>query len=479
MSSPDKNQYSLEDMVRSAKTTEQNKKRRGEREVVYNDDGTKTIKVRKRKKSSKQSSSKESVDDLLGSSNDSNTTKSILIVSIICFLFVFVLGGYGFLNLLKFNTPTHYQKVKDAVTKQFGSDVEIENMKFKVNKFTAEELKTEGSDSFFSDFKLSKLKAEYNPSSVLYSDINSDQLRAQSGSARVNEVSSIKKNRLVSPLPIKFKSFALDNFDIDFQNNQNTTLLDSVFRYKVSSNKAKQVSIRNGEIKNLLALPAYLKRSSFNIKGGLVEVSVLLGSESAVGECKIDGEMDLAFQEKHDLELSMKSLNLEELYAPVTNVFEGRVSSRSGKFTLFPQTKEYEYESSLSAISSGISIKRFQFLDQIGLYLEDVDYSYIIFRDNTEFNLSYKEGTISLNEIDFEKKSYLAITGDLKIDSTNQKLHGTLKVGIPTGKVLRVIGDLNVDNFEVRRGYLWIDVNVRGNLEAPIDDFKEQFERLR
>lgn len=162
-------------------------------------------------------------------------------------------------------------------------------------------------------------------------------------------------------------------------------------------------------------------------------------------------------------------------------LFSGRidtVASSNSNYLSFTPSQEPEASLSVTfsnSLANSIEITGFPFLFALSQTLNDEWFARPVFDAEIRGILRRANGNVSLENLNLENKSRMALRGELTM-TPDRKLSGRLEVGVAEG-MIEASENTRLDSLfgPPRDGFRWLTLTIQGNANSPADNFKDLY----
>ena len=471
---------SIDEMMRNLKRGEVKKKAididSGER--VTRADGSEVIKVRTKKR--------RTVQPKQEAERKSLRSKIILISAVISLLLISIIA-YSFL-LGYYNGNRFKSDVSRSITSLTGANTELGALD--VGTFSSSvskvHLSWEDKGSLVREFTSSTIFADCGVFDLVADGVGVggttlDASEAELKLVMVDELSEYDTSTEF-PFDYQFNLFQCSSFKIDFDDGENWGLQESSISYRVNEEDSGflkgKISLDSGEFK----VPLF---GDFTVQNGLIEVGDMeakvymgLNSTEFNGQFNIDGTCGYTRNSSIDLVTTMRDYDLKGLLEPkARRFFHGRVSSGEGTFNMKMGDLE-SFEMSSDLVMRDVTITDFAFIRGLAQLMDDDFYTNPKFSDKLTMKLKRSNKVTEYSDIDLKQEAFMYVKGSLSIDELNL-ISGMLEVGLPVTVLSGRNAELLRSVFSYGDGeFIWVRVNISGDLLKPTDDFSQQIEQF-
>ena len=231
-----------------------------------------------------------------------------------------------------------------------------------------------------------------------------------------------------------------------------------------------------------------LDRAHIEFRGNDVDIVGLrlLHESDSRGLFELDGSFSpYAGDRPASLNVRLESFQLFGLTGPdLGGLISGRIDSVST-----PKSNELAFTPGAdpapsltvtfrSSLTSAIEMQRLPVFSHLARLLEDTWFERPVFDVESTGTLQRTNSGITLNELDLQQKTRLAIRGTLTMN-LNRQLSGNIRIGVNEAMVKaagnRRLATLLAENVD---GYCWTPITLSGSANAPQDDFLKRYDAV-
>lgn len=473
--------YSIDEMMDRLKTPASETSDDGE--LVTRADGSKAIRVRKRKRRSSQPHKEET---------HRNRKARIVQVSaalVLVFAAALAVGA----AVIYANSSPFRKGLERKIEQTSGAAVDLQVFRMNPKTANAGNLALDWPEgNVLKTLALRGLEAEIFPASFLGRSLTGEEISVAYGSLtlRIPKPGQPLRNfpAAEGEPPIRFNRYRVPNFDLTLGESAAPAiqLLKCEASLTPSNvNGHPQLSLYQGSLAIAGWPKLRLDRSLIVFSGQEADVITL----RVLHESDDGGALDFTgsvwpYQpdQLSTLAVSMVGFQLSGLTGPALGrLVSGQVDSlpfaKSNYLSFFPSDQpSAKLDISFRASpTSRIEVLGFPFLFGLAQTLDDPWFERPVFEGDASGVLHRERGIVSLRDLLFESKDYMALKGEISI-APDQTLSGTLQVGvadavIATAKTQR----LKTLFGPTKDGFRWLTLKVSGPASAPVDNFKELF----
>jgi hypothetical protein len=184
-------------------------------------------------------------------------------------------------------------------------------------------------------------------------------------------------------------------------------------------------------------------------------------------------------KDKSTLAVKLENFNLADLLGKeVGDLLDARIDTRevaNSNYLSFSPNSLASTELAIAFranLTSRVALAGFPFLGSLARTLGDKWYEAPNL-DDAAGTIARKGAVIEFRELAFERRTHLAIKGNLTI-AADKSLSGSLEIGIPES-VVQLSLNLKAESIftPVQDGFRWTTLTIGGTLERPTDNFAE------
>jgi hypothetical protein len=470
--------YSIDEMMERLKGKPSENPAEGQ--LVTREDGTQAIRVRKRKRRSEQPKREEA-----------KRQKRIRIIQvsaalILLMLCALVIGG----AFVYTNTPTYRKAVSNSVAEALGGTVEFKMFRVTPVSANADAIDVTWPDgNGFQSLKLRGISSKISPFSLLSSSLKGEEVVAREGEVFFGPGQPAESASSASPsgMPIRFNRMSVTKLNLTAGDPVTPALKLSSSEVTVHVDEGKTTSslrIHRGTL-------AIAKWPVFKVDRALVQLrpdaAELVGlrihdSMTPRGTLDLSGTLHpFDPSQSSSLTTKLENFNLADLLGPdLGKLLDARIDSiqdsNDNKLTFRSDSPDsidlvVGFRNSLN---SRVEMSGFPFLLSLSRTLGDQWYVQPSLEES-EGKIVRKGSTLELRDLDFLRKTHMAIKGNLTI-TADQSLSGTLEIGIPE-PVVQLSPNLKTEALfgPVREGFRWLSLTIGGTTARPTDNFSELY----
>jgi hypothetical protein len=457
-------------------------------ELVTRADGSQAIRVRKRKRRSHQPH-KEEVKQ--------GTRSRMLQVSGALVLLMLALFAAGAAIVYANSTPFREGLVR-MISESSGAKPDLKQFRMNPTSANAGGLTlTWPAGNALRNLNMRGIHAEISPPSFLGKSMVGEEVTAAEGELNVWLPQAGQPAREIQPpagpLQIRFNHYAIPKFHfllgdpvaplIRMMNSE------ASFHPQNASGRA-QLLFNRGDI-TINGWPKLrMDRSHIEFRGSEVDVVGLRlrHDDDTRGSFELSG----TFSPYDPSRASTLAVQLESYPTPgiigpqLGRLIAGRIDTVSSAksnyltFTPAPVTDTSLAVTFRNTITAPLQVSGFPFLFGLSQIFADEWFLSPSFSTDAGGVVRRADGNISLSDLNFEKKDWMALRGDLAM-TRDHRISGSLQVGIAVALINATIQSTNNKRLDrmfapPADGFRWITVKVSGTAAQPIDNFKDLFE---
>jgi hypothetical protein len=476
--------YSIDEMMdRLKSSTAGNSEQDGE--LVVRADGSQAIRVRKRKRRSEQPKKQ-----LL------KRTRRARILQVSAAMSLIVIGGLGIgAAVIYANSPPFRDGLVEKISQSTGAQAELTTFRMNPTTANAGGLSLRWPEgNVLSNLTLRGIIAEVFPQSFLGKSMHGEEVTVAEGTLALQIPKPGQALRTGSApageFPIDFKRYRVPKFQVVMGATTAPPIRlanseASLFKNKL--NGRTQFTLNGGDL-TLQGWPKLqMDRVFLEFRDREIDVVSLrvLDASDNDGVFEFSGTVQPYHPDRvSTLAVELEAFPLSGLAGPALGrLFSGKVdsvpASTSSHFSFHPSEKpaaklSVEFR---SAVNSSIEVSGFPFLFDLSQLLADEWFQVPVFNGEKAGAIFKRDaGVVTLEKIDLESKSRLALRGRLSL-AANQTLSGELEVGLaegmiaaaPQGAHLKTLFGPPID------GFCWLTLDISGPVATPVDNFNELF----
>ncbi len=482
-SSSEPEKYSIDEMMERLKTPRPAEEVPKDGELVVREDGSQAIRVRKRKRRSNQPHKAE---------RQQMRRSRMFQVSASLIVLLFVAFGIG-LAIIHANSAPFREGLIKKITQCTGASVELERFRMNPARANADRLSlTWPGGNALGNLTLININADISPASFMGKSMSGEEVTAPEGRLilRVPEPDQpVRESVAVDGSLIDFKCYSTPKFAI-LLGKPDAPLArvdgtEATFQPSNANDRA-QLLLNRGDI----TIPGWPKfrmdRSHIEFRGQTVKiVGLRLWSvEESVGFFELAGTVSpYAADRTSTLDVALESFPLAGITgADFGRLFSGRIDTVSAAKSNLLVVKFGDIPTSSLVVSftgsltSPMVVGGFPFLFGLSQTLGDDWFKHPEFESVVSGVLRRAEGRVLLSDFTFESKGRLTLRGVVTM-AADQKLSGSLEVGVATGMV-EAARNPRLDSMfgPVKGGLRWVTIKIEGTPTAPLDNFRQLYE---
>ena len=429
---PEKEQYSLDEMMKALRDKERAKEAKGE--VVTRSDGTIARKVKRRRRRSEQASENHPERE-----KKRLLVKVVIGASLILVLFLTVL----FLILMQ-NSKGHRDQLAQRASEWSGAEVEFRGLKrmpFSVSMKEADF--TWDQSSFVRNLSLNNIEGHVRFLNYLGVRPSGLQIGASKGQLRLAMPSAAGDGS--DPLdeedfPFDFDEYYCNSLDVFFGSDAPIGFreIDAIFSY--AGDGGYQVTLDEGNFRADGWEDFPVSKGVMRFKDGVLSLNALSLKQppksgvSLASELKLSGEVLMEPGEESELEISTNQFPMEALIGKrLARFFSGSLVSSSGKVQ-FTVGNDYFDEVEIKLEASTAKIKRLPFLLNLHSLFPNHNLDLLEFHEG--INSSQITGTVrvkpegvALENLQCSEKGKVSLSGSLLI-ANDGRIRGRFEISI-------------------------------------------------
>ena len=473
----DPEKYSIDEMLERLKGKPAENSAKGE--LVTREDGTQAIRVRKRKRRTEQPKKEEA-----------KRLKRLRIIQVSAALILLMLLTLGIGGAFVYtNTPAYRTSISNNVAAALGGSVE-----FKMFRVTPVSANAEAVDLTWPDssgikaVKLRGVTSKISPFSVFGKTLKGEEIVAREGEVFLQTPQPSNPADATAAgngKSIRFNRISVSKMTVTAGDpNQPALKLDKseMSLHFEEGRASSSLKIHRG-ILAIADWPVFkIDRALVQIQPDGVELIGMRVDDSLIPR----GSLDLAGPlrpfdpgQTSRLGVKLENFNLADLLGKeVGKLLDARIDTREAANSNFLSFSSNSLASTELAIAfranltSRVALTGFPFLKSLARTLGDKWYEQPNLEDAVGI-ITRKGSVVELRELDFERRTHLAIKGNLII-AADKSLSGSLEIGIPES-VVQLSLNLKTESIftPVQDGFRWITLNIGGTVDRPADNFAE------
>ena len=463
---PDKNTYSVDEMMERLRDGEREKQ--SESELVTREDGTQVMRVKKRKRRSKQKKVEEA-----------KRRKKLVLLRTLGLITLPLFLGLGVVYLLaKYNSPSFNESVLASLWEKTGARAKINTPQPMGTRLSADTVHLNWPDgSHLDQFEASKLQGDLSLYSFLTGRFKGTELKAGKGYL----ITSGRENRKVSKPKGEagdfagFERYTSDHFSFYFGRKESSFRLEDTRVRFAPTDYSQQLFLTGGQLSAGSWGLVPLKRGTLEFLNDNIKV-VSLRFEEEERNLIISGDLNLKD--------SIHSLTVEVAEGTVENVagfghgnlFVSDIEGATGTLVFRPWSYE-THEVTMNCTPEYIKVRNFPFQAELERLYGDDKFKEFEFEVEDDFEIIRKTNDSEIRNLDLVELGVLAIKGNVKV--SDDKLSGSLFVGLPDHKKLTLRAEQVKALFargKLEDGFFWFEVELSGTPNEPKDNFRQYFD---
>ena len=370
------------------------------------------------------------------------------------------------------------------------------NVEFKMFRVTPVSANAEVVDFSWPDgngikaIKLRGITSRISPLSLFSSALKGEEAVAREGEVFLGGLHSAKEAAPTTPASgksIRFSRVSVTKLNVTAGDPaQPAVKLTSseVVLHVDETNLTRSLKVHRGNLAIAAWPPFKIDRALLQIHPDAVELVGLRLNDTLTprGTLDLSGTLHPFDSAQHStLAVKLDNFNLADLLGQdCGKLIDARIDSRSvsnsNSLSFKPDSLD-SVELAIafrSAVTSRVSLTGFPFLKSLARTLGDKWYE----QPNLEESIGTivrKGATVELRDLDFERKSHMAVKGSLAADA-EKNLTGSLEIGIPSS-VVQLSPNLKTETLfsPEQDGFRWLKVTIGGTLAHPADNFAELY----
>lgn len=457
-------------------------------ELVTRADGSQAIRVRKRKRRSHQPH-KEEVKQ--------GTRSRLLQVSGALILLLLALFAAGAAIVYANSAPFREGLVR-MISESSGAKPDLKQFRMNPTSANAGSLTlTWPAGNALQRLFLRSISAEISPPSFLGKSMVGEEVTAAEGELNIWLPKADQPARDVQPpagpLPILFKLYAVPKFHVLLGDPAAPLIrmmnTEASFHPENASGRA-QLLLNRGDI-TISGWPKLkMDRSHIEFRGSEVDVvgMRLRHDDDTRGSFELSGTFSPYDPSRAStLAVQLESYPTAGIIGPqFGRLIDGKIDTVSSAksnyltFTPAPVTDTSLAVTFRNSISSPLKVKSFPFLFGLSQIFADEWFLEPTFNTDASGVIRRADGNISVSDLNFEKKDWMALRGGLAM-TRDLRISGSMEVGVAVALINATIQSTNNKRLDrmfgpPADGFRWITVKVSGTAAQPTDNFKELFE---
>lgn len=472
---PEKEQYSLEEMMKALRDKERAKEAQGE--VVTRSDGTIARKVKRRRRRSGQASE----------NNPEREKKRLLLKVVIGATLILILFLTVLFLILMQNSKGHRDKLAQQASEWSGAEVEFRGLKRMPFSVSIKDANFQWDQTkFVRNLALNNIEGHVRflnylgarPSGLQIGG-SKGQLRLAMPSARGDEVDPLDEE----DFPFGFDEYYCDSLDVFFGSDApiGFSEVDAIFSY--AGDGGYQLTLNEGIFRADGWEDFPVSKSVMRFKDGRLNLKALSlkhptkSGVSVASDLKLSGEVLMAPGEESTLEISTDQFPMEILIGKrLARFFSGSVESSSGTVQ-FTVGNDYFDEIEINLKASAAKVVRLPFLVNLHSLFPNHNLDLLEFHEG--ISNSSITGTVrarpegvALENFQFSEKGKVSLSGSLLI-ADDGRIAGRFEISINRfylSSQERFKGSPHLIGSDTT-GLVSFSFDVGGTVDRPTDTF--------
>ncbi len=463
---PDKETYSVDDMMERLRKGERKKESEGE--LVTREDGTQVLRVKKRKRRSKQKKEEEA----------KRRRRAVLLRTFALVAIPLILGLSLVYLLAKYHSPGFAEGINAAIWEKTGSQARISRLSPVGTKLSARAMTLSWpDDSYLDKLQVQQVSGDLSPLAFLTGNFGGDELTSAQG----HLLTSNRVDRKISQPPgdarslSGFESYTCNSFSFFFGNLKSPFRLENTRAEFIPTAYSRQLSLSGGDffVKSWGTLP--FLRGTLEFLNETIKVISLRFEEK---------DRSLILSGNILLSDSLHSLTVEVVEGTIGNVggyglehlIQSELTETTGTLAFRPWNVD-THEMILSCKPEYLTVKNFSFLNVLEELYGNDTFEEFEFEPQNQFEIIRNAEGVEIRDLDLVELGVFALKG--KITVIDDKLGGIVRVGLPDHKRLTIRESQRTALFaqsKLEDGFFWFDVTLSGSPEDPEDNFENYLE---
>ncbi|MDG2399678.1 MAG: hypothetical protein P8M04_03810 [Akkermansiaceae bacterium] len=474
---PEKEQYSLDEMMKALRDKERAKEAQGE--VVTRSDGTIARKVKRRRRRSEQAS-----EDSPEREKKRLLVKVVIGATLILVLFLTVL----FLILMQ-NSKGHRDKLAQQASEWSGAEVEFKGLKRMPFAVSIKEANFRWNQTnFVRNLSLNNIEGHVRFLNYLGARPSGLQIGGSKGQLRLAMPSD--SGDAGDPLseedfPFDFDEYYCNSLDVFFGADApiGFSKVDAIFSY--AGGDGYQVTLDEGTFRVDGWEDFPVSKGVMRFKDGVLSLKALSlknspkSGISLASDLKLSGEVLMESGEKSTLEITTDQFPMDVLIGKkLSRFFSGSIVSSSGKVQ-FTVGNDYFDEVEIDLKASAAKMKRLPFLVNLHSLFPNHNLDLLEFHEGISNSpitgkVRAKPEGVALENFQFSEKGKVSLSGSLLI-TNDGRIRGRLEISINRfylSSQERFKGSPHLVGSDTT-GFVSFKFDVGGTVDRPTDTFLE------
>lgn len=467
-----KEQYSLNEMLRALRDQERQKEEKGE--IVTRSDGSIARKVKRRRRRSDQPETDKAAPEKV----KKRIVVKILIAAAIC---LFALLGFLAL-ILSFNTKAYSEKAEVRAGEWTGAEVELNGLKLMPTSVKMSEASfTWPQTSYFRSLNLKRLDGHAGLLSFFGATMGGLEVGGTVGELMIampSAVGAVGTHYEDEKFPFNFGRYFCDTLDVGFGESNVLALKGASVSLRHLGDKGWRASIDQG----ILSLKGWedfpIANGMVHFRDGEVELASLTlerpsrDASAVSGSLKLSGIIPLTEGKSTTLPIEASGFPAEKLFGKqMGRLFDGLIRNSTGEITYTMGNESFD-EIELHYVADYLEMVNFPFLLDLRELFPGEGYDTIQFESDVEGTLRVRPEGVAIEKIKMSHKKTFRLNGNLIVSPAGE-LAGNLTLWINHGLIvaeprLKSYPGLN----KVEKAFSRVDFEVGGTMDAPTDTFR-------
>lgn len=465
-----KEQYSLDEMLKTLRDQEREKEAKGE--IVTRSDGSVARKVKRRRRRSDQPDQP----------TPEKVKKRLIFKVLVGFSFCLFLALGAMFLLISFNSKSYRETVEAKAGEWTGATVDIDGLKLlpsSVDMSSASFVWPE--HSYVKSLKLKRLDGHASLLSFLGARMGGLEVGGAVGEMKLGmPVGSGGIGQQLDPadFPFDFGRYYCDSLDVSFGSGGILALNGASISLRHLGEQGFSAGIDQGTFVLKGWAPFPIANGLLNFAEDEVElVSLVLekpsDDPSILGSTiKVSGIIPFVEGETTQLEVVVDSFPAESFFGrQMGKLVHGDVRRATGSVT-YTMGEDFLDQFVAEFMGDYFELKNFPFIGDLASMFPNEGYDGILFNTNIKGLLRARPGGVALESLEMNHKDIFRLSGNMIVSDSGQ-LGGKMTLWINRGLInseprLKNFPGLN----QVEGGYSRVDFELKGTADAPDDTFR-------
>lgn len=473
---PDKDQYSLDDMMKRLRDQEREKEEKGE--VVTRSDGTIARKVKRRRRRSDQPESKSKKSPVV------KKNRLILKVVLGTSLFLFALLGALFI-LLKFNSKGYRESTQDKVAEWTGAEVDFDGLKLYPSAVTMSRASlTWPKESYVRELQMTRISGHANPLSFFGAKMGGQEIGGSVGTLSVQlprGESSVGQNLDADDFPFNFQRYFCESLDINFGEGSDLALSGVNSSLRHLGGEGFRVTIDQG-LFNLEGWESFpISNGALDFKEGAMEISNLalevprkeneLRSSATIN---LSGAIQLAEGSESVLNLETNNFPLETLFGDKLGKLVSGNSNETKGQVFYDHGSQSFREIQMEFSAETLTVSRFPFVQTLDELFPNAGFDSLEFDTDISGVFRARSDGFALEQLQMSDQKRINLEGVIFVNDAGE-IRGKMNMWVNRGLINPDPKIKSLPGFQKKgevEGYAKLTFDLGGTVKLPSDNFR-------